>query len=395
MVAGAMRRPHRSFIALGGALLLLALAWLLIRPEEPEAGRDEPSPEPTAGASPVRLSRASTAPAPQDEPPIEGIDEALPHATCWKDLDAFDRAATLASIKAALGGSPAHGDERLRTYLEERLAELIAADPARALEVIGWAEAGGPEAESYLAAVSRSAAVHEPNVAARLLELGQRPQATVQVRAAAIRALETQRRLGPEAIRRLKALAFDETLEDVAWAATRTLGRVMAQDFERTGSFAPYWDELLAIGRGAPSDAVRLLALEMPSYSDPLLGRDSIGALADILEREKEAGVREMAAFRLSLTEDPQRALDIYREAFARERDLCVRWAMFRFAVRAAGPAAFPTLEHMVGVDPRFAQDLADFRRAYASGTVDFSRVWLDKPERHDCVVEEGAPHGG
>jgi hypothetical protein len=29
----------------------------------------------------------------------------------------------------------------------------------------------------------------------------------------------------------------------------------------------------------------------------------------------------------------------------------------------------------------------------YASGTVDFARVWTGKVERHQCVAEEGMGH--
>jgi hypothetical protein len=139
--------------------------------------------------------------------------------------------------------------------------------------------------------------------------------------------------------------------------------------------------------------ATRLLALEMPSYSNPTIGGDSMERLERIMINDRERDVREMAAFRLAVTEEPQKALEAYRNAFPKEQDECVRWAIFRFAVRAAGANALPLLEQMAAQDPRFVQDYQDFKRLYAEGTVDFSRIWLGKEERHQCLVEEGAPH--
>ena len=100
-----------------------------------------------------------------------------------------------------------------------------------------------------------------------------------------------------------------------------------------------------------------------------------------------------MAAYRLAVTEQPDKALEYYRAAFPQEQDECVRWALFRFAVRAAGPGALPLLEQMAAQDPRFLQDYQDFKRLYAAGTVDFARIWLGVEERHNCIMEEGAPH--
>jgi hypothetical protein len=100
-----------------------------------------------------------------------------------------------------------------------------------------------------------------------------------------------------------------------------------------------------------------------------------------------------MAAFRLAVTEDPQKALEAYRAAFDGEQELCVRWAMLRFAVRAAGAEAMPVVAEFAKKDPRLQQDYEDFKKLYAEGTVDFARIWAGKEERHNCTVEEGAPH--
>jgi hypothetical protein len=194
-------------------------------------------------------------------------------------------------------------------------------------------------------------------------------------------------------MKRLKAIALDERVDEVAWVATRTIGRIMKEDFERGGSFQPYWDQLLDIAGKSDDTAVRLLALEMPSYSNPLIGGDSVAKLSEIMRKDRERDVREMAAFRLAVTQDTDKALEAYRTAFAAEYDRCVRWAIFRFAVRAAGANALPLLKQFVATDPRFEPDYRDFEELYASGTVDFERIWLGKKERIQCIVEEGAPH--
>ena len=167
----------------------------------------------------------------------------------------------------------------------------------------------------------------------------------------------------------------------------------MKTDFEHTGSYQPYWKELLAIGQGSEETAVQLLALEMPSYADPILDGGSIEALAELLRKDPDRSVREMAAHRLSVTNQPDKVLAVYRAAFPLERDECVRWAIFRFSVRVAGAGALPLLAEFAAMDPRFAEDKQDFMTLYASGTVDFNRIWLGKVERHQCVIEEGVDH--
>jgi len=86
------------------------------------------------------------------------------------------------------------------------------------------------------------------------------------------------------------------------------------------------------------------------------------------------------AAHDLSLAEDKKQALDIYAKAFASEKELCVRWALFRFTARAAGPEALPVMADMAMVDTRFQGVFQEFEKLYASGVVDFGRVWLSLP---------------
>jgi hypothetical protein len=65
-----------------------------------------------------------------------------------------------------------------------------------------------------------------------------------------------------------------------------------------------------------------------------------------------------------------------------------VRWALFRFAARAAGKDALPVMAEMAITDPRFQGNYQDFERLYASGIVDFDRLWLSLPSDnpHGCL---------
>jgi hypothetical protein len=92
-----------------------------------------------------------------------------------------------------------------------------------------------------------------------------------------------------------------------------------------------------------------------------------------------------VALFQLGLTAAPEQSLEVMREVFERDTNVCVRWAAVRFSVRAAGPAALPLLDHFARIDPRFAIDAAEFRAIYAAGVRDFADVWLRKVEHHDC----------
>lgn len=382
--------------ALAGVLLLVAaVALLWPRSPSPSPGDDGP---PAPSATPAGVSTGGAlaaapgaAPAPEERKPAE---EVIPMPGCWDGLREFDRTVSMETFRAALRAAIAQGDRHLAGYLRERLTELVGNDAARALQVLEWSKGTDqPELGIYLGALKAAPAVHDAKVSGQLVKMGEDKTASLEARSAALDALETQRRLGPAELKRIKAVALDETVDSVAWVATRTLGRVMKEDFERTGTYAPYWKELLDISSKSDDMAVRLLALEMPSYSNPLIGDDSFGQLARTLKTDRERDVREMAAFRLGVTSSPDKALDIYREAFELEQDVCVRWAIFRFAVRVAGAGALPLLQEFAAKDPRFVQDYTEFRDLYASGTVDFARIWLGKAEHHQCLVEEGAPH--
>jgi hypothetical protein len=379
----------------GFVLIVSACAVLLWRgsspPQQGEAPRvsDSDPASPSAGSGQSRMAEASATPSEKPKPK-----EIIPMPGCWDGLLAFDKAASMDTFQGALAMAVAGRDRYLAAYLQERLTELVGDDAGRALQVIDWAEkASKPQVNIYLEALKMTPAVQRPEVAERLMKMAEDKAGLLDNRSAALDALETQKRLSPAAIQRLKAIALDETVDSVAWVSARTLGRVMKEDYERTGTYAPYWKELLDIGSKSQDMAVRQLALEMPSYSDPLLDSASIDKLAELMRKDPERDVREMAAFRLAVTEDPEKALAAYQAAFDGEQELCVRWAMLRFAVRAAGAGALPVVEEFARKDPRLHQDYLDFKELYAAGTVDFARIWQGKKEHHECTVEEGAPH--
>jgi hypothetical protein len=392
-----MQRPSSKAIGTLGVLLLLALGAALIS-RAPESSRSDSAdapvaPSSAAGGAPTAATPPGTrGPAvPRKPTPKEDI---LPMPGCWEGVAEFDKHGSLDTFRQALSAAAGAGDSELMLYLQERLTELIAEDAGKALQVLEWAEKSAPpELGVYMEAMKRAPAVHQPQVVERLLKIGEDPGAQLGNRAAAVAALETQKRLSATNIQRLKALAMEPATDSAGWVATRTIGRVMKEDYERTGTFAPYWNELLDVGEKSEDLAVRLLALEMPSYSDPLIGDDTMDRLVGIMRKDPERDVREMAAMRLAVTGEPQKTLEAYRAAFPLEKDECVRWALFRFAVRAAGPEALPLLQQMAAQDARFAQDYQDFKRLYAEGAVDFARIWLGVQERHRCTIEEGAPH--
>ncbi|WP_082363475.1 hypothetical protein [Chondromyces crocatus] len=313
---------------------------------------------------------------------------------CWQGLVDFDKKASLTDLRAAISNAVAQGDPLLAEYLRDRLAEMIGGNADTALTVLGWAtQASGPELGILMGSIKESSAVRDPRVASALLATGEQKSAASDLRGSALEALETQHRLDEASIGRMKAIAMDDDAESAAWIATRTLGRVMNEDFKRTGSYQAYWKELLSVGKDSPETGVQLLALEMPSYADPILEDNDLEVLTKLLMTDPDRSVREMAAHRLSVTRSPNKVLAIYQQAFPAEQDECVRWAIFRFTVRVGGAGAMPILAAYAALDPRFKDDHQDFMAIYAAGTVDFERVWMGKVERHQCVLEEGMPH--
>jgi hypothetical protein len=391
-----MQRTSTKIAVLLGALLLIISGAALLSGRSAPSGDEASKTEGSTAALPEGAQASSTTSGNSSAPPEEPRPkpEMLPMPLCWQGLAEYDKNVSFENIRQALDAAVAGPDRYLAGYLQERLTELIGNNPERALQVVDWAkDAQAPYLGVFIEALKASDAVHNPRVVDALLKVGEDKGALLINRGAVMDALDTQKRLTPAALQRVKALALDETLDSTAWLATRTIGRVMKEDFERTGTFGPYWKELMDLSEKSDDMAVRELALEMPSYSNPIIEGESIDRLSKIMTTDRERSVREMAAFRLAVTKEPQKALEAYRTAFPAEHDECVRWAIFRFAVRAAGANALPLLQQFAAQDPRFVEDYQDFQKLYATGTVDFSRIWLGVQERHSCIVEEGAPH--
>lgn len=372
-------------VVFGGLFL-----WACLRSP---AETPRPGPSAAPDGAPPPLSGRDALPLPTA--PTPGRPEELARPSCVGDLLAVDQAPGFDGVRAAFARGLVD-DPAVAAYLSDLVAERIGDDPEAALAVLAWAkEASDEEAEILLAGLAKSAGAKDPRVGEGLVALGGDAGASERVRRAALDALRTQPRLDEAGRAKLRELALEGSSDELAWHATRALGSVMNESVAKTGEFRPYWDELEKIARTSPDSAVRALALEAPMHSDPILPKEKIDTLVDIMLDEPHRDVRELAAFQLGLTESPRDALEAFRRAFEQEYDECVRWAIVRFAVRAAGVDALPLLEHFARIDPAFVQDLQDFRAIFAAGHVDFERIWLAKPERHACVVEHGELHGG
>jgi hypothetical protein len=344
----------------------------------------------TADASPTTAAGAAGAQGPLDETgPLQSEEpprplDSVPLPPCWAELARLDRALTLEDFRGVLASGLPSRDRFLLTYLEERLTALVGNDPKKGLQVLSWVAASedGLEVMVLMEGLKKSGAAHHPKVTERLFQLAESPEGSGLVRAAAVIGLETQKNFAPAELQRLKALAMDVRDGQVAWNATRTIGRVMETDFNATGRYQAYWESLLDISRKSEDRAVRALALEMPTYTNPVLPKDSIDVLAETMRTEQDRELREMAALRLSVTEDPARALEAYDQAFKTETDFCMRWALFRFALRAGGAGALPLAQRMAQQEPQLQQDYTDFKQLYDQGVQDWDRIWLDKQSK-------------
>jgi hypothetical protein len=241
-------------------------------------------------------------------------------------------------------------------------------------------------------ALRDSEAVHLPQIAAQLTELGLDTRVAPERRAGILSALDTQKRLEPAALARLTNFAKDPVSGEAGWAAARTIARVMKKDFKQTGNLGPYMDKLLTIGAESPDEQIRYLGQMMPMHVAPLLDAEATERFAKILATEGNEDGRDAAAHNLSLSQDKEKVLALYAQTFETDPSVCVRWAVFRFASRVAGKDALPLMANMAIQDPRFQPVYQDFERLYASGVLDWVRVWNSLPnqdpfgclDRHD-----------
>jgi hypothetical protein len=61
---------------------------------------------------------------------------------------------------------------------------------------------------------------------------------------------------------------------------------------------------------------------------------------------------------------------------------------VFRFSARVAGKDALPVMANMAIIDSRFQPDYREFEKLYASGILDFIRLWNSLPNQdpHNCL---------
>lgn len=379
-------RTHRGLLVV--LLVVAVAAWLWFRKPSPSSG-DVSAAQTSASGAQVSVGGAPLGSSKEGDS-SDAVTEKLPVPPCWEGLFALDDRPTLLGLKDALLAAMAQQDPLLIDYLQERLAEVIGGDSTSALQVIGWAADAGPPLSGHLfGAVKLASAVQNKAVSDKLLSIGSDVRQSTELRRGALLALETQQSLSPDARGQLHSVALDPRSEEVAWMATRTIGKVMTEEYARTGQAGAYVKDLLDIGQRGGDGPVRSLALEMPSYGNIPMDSAQLGSIAQLLAKDPDRSVREMAAFRLGLSKDPGLALSHLGGAFSAEKDLCVRWAIFRFAVRAAGDKALPLLDKLSKLEPRLRPDYEDFVAIYARGTVDFARVWLEKPERIQCLDDE------
>jgi hypothetical protein len=317
--------------------------------------------------------RGGTAPAGQAADEAPRFDA----TTCWRDLERFNEEVTIETFRAWAAPLLAAGDPLIRDYLKARLAELIGNDAGRASTVLGWARDATPqEFRVFMMALRDSEAVHLPEVAAQLVDMGLDEHIDPQRRAGILSALDTQNQLDPAAMARLASSATNPASGEAGWAAARTIGRVMKRDSKQTGNAEPYLDELLTIGEQSKDEQIRYLGQMMPMHSAPILDAAATDRYAKILATESNESGRDVAAHLLSLSQDKARVLELFLKTFETDPAVCVRWAVFRFAARVAGKDALPVMAKMAIQDPRFKPLYDEFERIYESGVVDWVRVW-------------------
>jgi hypothetical protein len=384
---GAPRRRTPLLVVGLGLVAVLAGIGLLSRGSRDEAPRAE-----AAQVTPLASQKQGAAhhggasgPSGPNAPGAEAV-AAPPRfesTICWRELERFNEAVTVENFREWAAPLLASRDPLVRDYLKERLKELIGNDAAHAGKVLGWArEAQGQEFKVLLSALRDSEAAQQPQVAARLLEAGLDKTLETERRAGILSALDTQPRFEPAALDRLANFARDPASGEAGWAATRTIARVMKRDFQRSGDAAPYLSRLLTIGSESPDEQIRYLAQSMPMHAAPLLDEEATERYAKLLATEGNEDGRDAAAHNLSLSRDKARVLELFTRTFQAEQSVCVRWALFRFSARVAGKEALPVMADMALIDPRFQKDYHLFEQIYASGTLDFVRVWNSLPDQ-------------
>jgi hypothetical protein len=392
--SGSSSRRTPLLVAGLGAVLLLAGVGLFARSSGKEDSPSEEAAQATAQAgSKHGLSHSGGSAAPPGQAgtgaPSEERGPRFDGTTCWRELERFNAEVTIENFREWSTPLLESRDSNVRDYLKERLTELIGKDAGRAREVLGWAREAKPRAFGvYMMALRDSEAVHLPQVSAQLVDMGLDDALSPNRRAGILSALDTQKRLEPATLDRLANFAKDPASGEAGWAATRSLARVMKRDFQQTGNLTPYMDRLLTIGAESPDEQIRYLGQMMPMHAAPVLDAEATERFAKILATEGNEDGRDAAAHNLSLSQDKQKVLELFARTFETDTSVCVRWAVFRFSARVAGKDALPVMANMALQDPRFQPDYQAFEQLYASGVLDFIRVWnsLPNPDPHHCL---------
>ncbi|NOK19272.1 hypothetical protein, partial [Corallococcus carmarthensis] len=314
----------------------------------------------------------------------EAAERRFSDQTCFPELARFNDGVTLDSFRDQAAPLLASKDPLVRDYLMSKLSELIGDDAGKAGQVVAWArDAQGAEFKVLLSGLRGSDAVQKPQVAAKLLEAGMDPGLSIERRAGMLSALDSQKRLTPEAMDRMADFARDPASTEAGWAATRTLGRVMARESQNLGDASPYLDRLITIATDSPDEQIRHLAQTAPLHNSPVLDAKTTDRFARILQSEGNEDGRDAAAQVLAMSSDKEQTLKLFADSFNREQSVCVRWALFRFSARVAGRDALPVMANMAAVDPRFQALYGTFETLYAQGNVDFIRVWNELPDQN------------
>ncbi|AKI98611.1 Hypothetical protein AA314_00238 [Archangium gephyra] len=368
-------------------MALLAGVALIGRGGEAKEGPAETAPSGAQASAKQGPAQKTGTPGPAGAPLLDPGEQAkaprFDPTTCWKNLDRFNAGVSIHNFREWAEPLLNSRDGHVRDFLKERLSELIGKDPANALEVLNWSlDAQGKSFGVYLMAVRDSEAVHQPQVAARLMDMGLDDKLPSERRAGILSALDTQKRLAPAALDKLTTFANDPVSGEAGWAAARTIARVMKREFKQNANINPYMDKLLTIGAQSPDEQIRYLGQMMPMHAAPLLSAEETERFAKILVGEGNEQGRDAAAHNLSLSLDKGKVLDLFAKTFETEQSECVKWALFRFSARTAGKRALPVMANMATQDPRFQGVYQEFERLYASGVLDFVRLYNSLPNQ-------------
>ncbi len=322
---------------------------------------------------------------PFDDPVI-----AYPTPTCRAGIQQFDAGLgqlgalkDLAAIRSALQRALDGEDVRLAQYIQERLSELITADTGIMRAVLNDV-GSAPELERnvFLLAI-QNAAIGDSQVVEQLLSTAEQP-GDAELRRHALAALQTQPLLSIAHLDRLATLGKGATGDRIAIAATSVIGLVLRNDQTRVDEYAT---RLLDIAQAQTDLEVAYLAVEMVGHPAVTLGALSVQRLTNLLNNHPSLALRKLAVHVLSSARDTQTVLKVYEQAFKENTDLCVRWAIMKFSLRAVGAKALPLLAEFAALEPGLQQDATEFRQMYDSGIVDFEHIWLAKTAKgfHRC----------